>query len=131
MRKKKKKKGIPLDSCPVIKITWCVLAMVEQIWYLSLITSNTTSQTRKEICTRLILVFFYQKQYNSLNTFLNHSIRDGCRPPWQCWVNSNIWNVWFKGTKSVTFLNAHDIHMLFVAGFNFIIFIFLTQQNTE
>lgn len=37
-------------------------------------TSTTTFQTRKEICTRLILVFFYQKQYNSLIAFVNHSM---------------------------------------------------------
>lgn len=118
-------KGIPLDSYPVIKITWCVLAMVEQIWQLSLITPTTTSQTRKEICTRLILVFFYQKQYNSLNTFSNHSMwrlspTVAMLSKWWYLTRFDLFWGFFvlKGTESVTFLNAHGIHMLlFVAVF--------------
>lgn len=86
--------------------------------YSSLITSTTTSWTRKEICTRLMLVFFfYQKQYNSLHTFFpNHSA-------WhlQCWSNT----FWIKGTKSVTLKKKKKlhIHMLFVA---FLFFFFLS-----
>lgn len=79
-KKKNRKKGIPLDSYRVIRISWRVLAVVEQIWRTSVINPNATSPPRKDICTRLVLVFFNLKQYESLNAFLNHS----CLP---CWVN--------------------------------------------
>lgn len=37
------------------------------------------SQTRKEICTRLFLVSFYQKQYNS-HTHVPSTVCEGCLP---------------------------------------------------
>lgn len=113
----KNRKGIPLDSYRPIRISWYVVAMVEQ---LSLINPTTTSQTRKEICTRLILVSFYQKQYNSLKTFLIHS----CRP---CWVNSDIWPDLFLYSRyriRSLFLNAHPHIVVRRSCFYFNFFLF-------